>query len=373
MIIRLFHRLIILVACVLAMAVPALAMPQLLLDSRTGEVLFENEAGQPWHPASLTKLMTALVTFEAIKTGRVTLDTPVIISANALSAPPAKIGAPVGTAYRLEDALYLMIVKSANDIATAVAETIGGDEGRFVGEMNALANRLGMSATHYVNANGLDEPDQVTSARDLAVLAMTIRQFYPEYASMFATESVRLGKARLHSQNNLLTHFVGATGMKTGYICASGLNIVATAERNGRGLMAIVLGGTSGRERGEMAAQMFENGFSGALGGQGKIVTQIANKAVEPFDMRPYICGKEAKTYVAERKAEFPYGLEGEPSLLTDSVEARIYQVSSLGQLRDVPLPMPRPAYAPVARAVTPLVPMPLPRPAMRVGLRAGL
>lgn len=363
-------------------ALPAHAIPQLLIDMRTNEVLFEEDAGQPWHPASLTKLMTAFIAFEAIAEGRMSLNTPVIVSANALSAPPSKIGAPVGTAYTMEDALYLLIVKSANDIAIAIAETVSGSEPAFIAEMNAMAARLGMTATNYVNPNGLHNPGQITSARDLAVLALTIRLRHQQYAPMFATESVRLGEARLRSHNNLLTHFNGTTGMKTGYVCASGLNIVATVERQGRSLMAIVLGGSSGRERAELAAQMVQGALGGQFVGGGKGITQIANRAGAPVNMRPFICGAQAKEYVAGRVAAFPLGLEGQDSFLTDSVTPAIHRARSLGRLRNVPLPLPRPAWAPVASApkktepvaASPVLPpIPRPRPVVRANLRAGL
>lgn len=376
-----FKRLVAILMLAL-LAGPVSATPQLLVDMSTGEVLFEEDAGQPWHPASLTKLMTAYVTFEAIATGRVQLDTPVIVSAHALAAPPSKIGAPVGTAYTLEDALYLLIVKSANDIAIAIAETVSGSESRFVAEMNSEASALRMSATNFINPNGLHDPRQVTSARDLALLALNIRYRHPQYAPMFATQSVRLGKARLRSHNSLLTRFAGTTGMKTGYVCSSGLNIVATLERQGRKLMAIVLGGSSGRERGELAAQLFLRGLSRSGGPSGKIVTSVVNLDVAPFDMRPYVCGKQASAYVAERAEAFPLGLEGEPSYLTDNIEAKIYRVSSLGRLRNVPIPRPRPLWAPGPRvAVVPeseaapvdIIPLPRPRPRVRVVLKAGL
>lgn len=376
---RIFRNFTVFVIAVLFVS-PAFATPQLLIDMRTGEVLVEEDAGLPWHPASLTKLMTAYVTFEAIATGRVRLDTPVIISAHALEAPPSKIGAPVDTAFTLEDALYLLIVKSANDIAIAIAETVSGSEAQFVAEMNAEAVALRMSATHFINPNGLHDPLQVTSARDLALLALNIRHRHPQYAPMFATQSVRLGKARLRSHNSLLTRFAGTTGMKTGYVCASGLNLVATVEREGRQLMAVVLGGSSGRERGELAAQLFLRGLT-ETGGSGKLVTEVVNRDVPPFNMRPFICGKQAKAYVAKRAAEFPLGLEGEPTYLTDNIEARIYKVSSLGRVRNVPMPRPRPLWAPGPRlavieatpVATPIVPLPRPRPAVRLALRAGL
>lgn len=361
---------------VLALASPAWANPMLLLDTDTGAVLYEEDAGAPWHPASLTKLMTAFVAFQAIAEGRVALDTPVTISQHAWNQAPSKSGLKVGSALSMQDALYVMLVKSANDVAVAIAETVGGSEKTFVDEMNATAVKLGLTNTHYVNANGLHQEAQVTSARDLAVLALYIRQLYPQYLPIFATEAVKLGKANLETNNDLLTHFAGTTGMKTGFVCASGLNIVATAERNGRSLMAVVLGGSSARERGEMTAELFLRGFSGALPGTGKSILQVANVAGAPADMRSLLCGKQAKAYVAEREAAYPLGLKGKPSYLTDEIEGRIYSATDLGQLRDVPLPRPRPGYAgvqglsPVADiAAQPaanlgaIVPRPRPRP----------
>ncbi len=349
---------------------PASATPRLLVDMRSGEVLFAEDAGQPWYPASLTKLMTAFVTFEAISNGRVTLDTPVIMSKRALAEPPAKVGLPVDSAVTLKDALYLMIVKSANDVAVAIAETVSGSVENFVFEMNVTAKALGLSATHYANPNGLFDPRQVTSARDLAMLALNIRARHPEYDQMFATENVRIGKARLESQNNLLTHFAGTTGMKTGYVCSSGLNIVATTERGSRSLMAVVLGSASARERGEETGQLMLKGFSGQLRGTGQSVAALANSDVPPVDMRSLICGTEAKTYGAERKAAFPYGLEGEPTFLSDTVAPLSHSVSLLGRLRKVPLPRPRPLWAPEPPPLPELIiPLPRPRPFLRGSL----
>ncbi|MGJ8528909.1 D-alanyl-D-alanine carboxypeptidase family protein [Maritalea sp.] len=340
---------------------PVLATPQLLVDMRSGEVLYEEDAGVTWHPASLTKLMTAYVAFEAISSGNASLNTPVIMSENALKAPPSKMGFPVGTAVTLEDALYLLVVKSANDVAIAVAETIGGSEQKFINLMNAHARNLGMSNSFFVNPNGLHEPDQVTSARDLAILSIVIRNRYPQYDGIFNTRTVEFGKSKLASFNILLTKFRGTTGMKTGYVCSSGLNIVATAERNGRKLMAVVLGGSSSRERGELTALLLERGFSNRYPGTGKSVTRIANLAVPPVDMRPKICGKQANEYVAARKAAFPFGLEGEITYLGDSVAAKRVRVRTLGKLVNVDLPRPRPSYIFVPSVAQ--IALPKPRP----------
>lgn len=356
---------------VFALTAPAFAIPVLLVDMKTAQVLYANDAGQPWHPASLTKLMTAYVTFQAIANGRVSLDTPVIMTAEALKEPPAKVGTPVDTAFTLKDALYLMLVKSANDVAVAVAQTVSGSKSAFVEEMNATAQRMGLTATHYVDPNGLSDAGQVTSARDLAVLALNIRYQFPQYAEIFETHAVQLGKIKMRSENDLLTHFAGTTGMKTGYICESGLNIVATVDRDGRQLMAVVLGGASSRERGELTAEMFLRALEGKYQPSGQLVTQIANSDVPPMNMRPYVCGKDAKAYRAKRQEQFPMGLKGEPSYLTDDVNERIYQVSSLGRIRDVPVPRARPAWAPQPAVAQ--TPMPRPRPDGRAMLSAGL
>jgi D-alanyl-D-alanine carboxypeptidase len=329
---------------VLSAILPAWANPQLLVNTDNGEILFEEDAGLPWHPASLTKLMTAYVTFQAISDGRASLSTPVIVSRAAVNVAPSKSGLAVDSAISMEDALYILLVKSANDIAVAVAETVSGSQRRFVAEMNATAERLGLSATHYVNPHGLHDPDQVTSARDLAVLALAIRARFPQYLPIFATEEVVLGRVHLETNNDLLSKFAGTTGMKTGYVCSSGLNIVATVERGGAHFMAIVLGGSSARERGEMTAQMVLRALAGRYPPTGRSVTEIVNAVgTEPADMRPMLCGKNAADYVAQREAAFPFGLKGQPTGLTDDISGPVHVATNLGRLRDVPLPRPRP------------------------------
>lgn len=347
---RLIALALTLMACLAA--IPAAATPMLLVDMQTGEVLYDEDAGQPWHPASLTKLMTAYVAFAAIGQGRVSLDSHVTISKNAWNQAPSKSGLEVDSVITMKDALYILVVKSANDVAVAIAETVSGSVPAFVTEMNAMAAAMGLSATHYVNPHGLHDPAQVTSARDLAVLALYLRRDFPQFLPMFGTEKVTLGKAVLESNNGLLLHFAGTTGMKTGYVCASGLNIVATIERQGRSLLAVVLGGSSARERNEMTAELFLRGLSGALGGKGISVLQLTNRKSDPVNMRPRICGKESKAYVAEREAAFPLGLKGQPSYLTDEIVGAVYKATDLGRLRDVPLPRPRPNYAPMTTAL---------------------
>jgi len=330
---------------------PAQAIPLLLVDAQSGEVLYNEESGQPWHPASLTKLMTAYVAFAAIANGKVSLDTPVVISKNAWNQAPSKSGLEVGASISMQDALYILLVKSANDVAVAVAETVSGSVPAFVEEMNAMASAMGLTATHYVNPHGLHNEGQVTSARDLAVLALYIRRDYPQYLPIFATEAVTLNSHLLESNNSLLQHFAGTTGMKTGYVCASGLNIVATVNREGREMIAVVLGAQSPRERNELTAELLLRGLSGAAHGTGGSVVDVANIAAEPVNMRAQICGKEAKTYAKEREQAFSFGLKGKPSYLTDQIPGATYEATDLSKMRDVPLPRPRPTYVPVASA----------------------
>src|SRR5690606_991652 len=208
------------------------------------------------------KLMTAYVVFDQLKAGRLKLTSPVKVSAHALAQAPSKMGFKVGTVMNVDNALKMMIVKSANDIATAGAETVGGSEAGFVAMMNAEAERLGMTSTHFDNPNGLPDLQHVSTARDLAVLGRAVWTDFPEYREYFGIPAIKTGKHVLRSQNKLLEQYRGTTGMKTGFICASGYNMVASARRGGRTLIAVVLGATSSNARNETAARLLDQGFA---------------------------------------------------------------------------------------------------------------
>lgn len=344
------RRLVLALLLSLSGMLSAWANPLLVVDRSTLEVLYAQDAGKPWHPASLTKLMTAYVVFEELAKGTVTMDTPVKISRKAFNQAPSKSGLAIDSSVSLEDALYILIVKSANDIAVAIAETVAGTEAEFVTMMNNAAQRMGLTATHFVNAHGLHDPAQVSSARDLAIMSLYIEQSFPQYMPMFATGIVNLGKVKMESNNGLLEGFVGANGMKTGYVCASGLNIVATADRNGRRLLAVVLGGSSSRERNERAAGLFLDAFNGHLSTTGQTVLSLANSVgAAPVDMRSQICGKEAKAYAAAQEAAFPMGLKDQPSYLTADILPRAHTAIDLGRVRTgIALPRPRPPHSPM-------------------------
>ncbi len=246
----------------------ASAGPALLFEVSNGKVLFAEDADNHWHPASLTKLMTAYLVFQEIKSGRLSLTSKISCSAAANKEPPSKIGLPVGGELTVDKALQALVIKSANDVAVMLAEAVAGNEGAFVERMNATAKRLGMTRTTFVNANGLPADDQVTTARDLAKLSRAVLTDFPEYAHYWSMHHMRFGKNRLNSHNQLLKSVDGADGLKTGFTCDSGYNIVASATRDGRQLVAVVLGDATSAERNIRAASLLEYGFQQQAWGQ---------------------------------------------------------------------------------------------------------
>lgn len=253
--------LLIIAALMSVTGVPALAGPALLFEASNGKVLYAEDVDKKWHPASLTKIMTAYLAFKELKSGRLTLKSKIKCSEVAHKEQPSKIGLPVGAEINMNLALQSLIVKSANDVAVMVAEAISGSVPKFVARMNATAKELGMTQTNFVNPNGLPAVQQITSARDMALLSQAVAKDFPEYAHYWKQSSFRIGKKRLRSYNSLLRTFEGADGLKTGFICDSGFNVVASATRDGRRLMAVVLGEPSGRARSIRAASLLEHGF----------------------------------------------------------------------------------------------------------------
>ena len=268
-----------------------------VVDAASGAVLAEKNMFQAWYPASITKLMTAYVTFRAMREGRIGPDSPVKITQNAASRPPSKMGFKVGTVLTVDTALKIIIVKSANDIAVALGEAVGGgSEGRFVDMMNAEARRLGMVATHFENPHGLPDDAQVTSARDMAVLARALLAEFPEHRDLFRITALQLGKRTIRTHNHLLERFRGTDGMKTGFICNSGFNVVTTTTRNGRTLIAVVLGAYTSVERNEFAAKLLTEAFERPALRRGTLAT-LSPPAVAPapVSIRDYVCGAKRK------------------------------------------------------------------------------
>jgi D-alanyl-D-alanine carboxypeptidase len=253
---------------------PASAGPVLVVDASSGAVLVSEDAGRAWHPASTTKMMTLYVALKAIKARQIGLETAIPASKLAASQRPVKVHIKAGQEITLDNAMKIMMVKSANDIAYVIAEGVGGSVETFVAMMNAEARRLGMSSSRFVNPNGWHHPDQQTSARDLAVLAMTLMREFPEYAGYWGIGAVQLGRTTLNNTNGLMGRYAGASGFKTGFVCASGFNVVATASQGGRTLIAVVMGAMSGAERTIRASQLLDEGFS-KWGGTGYSLASI--------------------------------------------------------------------------------------------------
>jgi D-alanyl-D-alanine carboxypeptidase len=290
----LFAILVIFSASSLSVAAAADGPATILIDVETGKVLSSNQSDALWYPASLTKMMTAYVTFQALKAGTLKPTSAVKVSAHALAQAPAKMGFKVGTILNVDNALKMMLVKSANDIAVAVAETVGGSEPKFAAKMNSAAVSLGMASTHYDNANGLPDSGQLTTARDLAVLARALLTEFPQYRDYFGIPAIKAGKRILRSQNALLERYRGTVGMKTGFICSSGYNLVAAAKRGGRTLVAVVLGAASANERNETAARLLDEGFANwFVGTKPDLAAFQSNQSLgTPADLRDLICSK---------------------------------------------------------------------------------
>jgi|HubBroStandDraft_6_1064221.scaffolds.fasta_scaffold145371_1 D-alanyl-D-alanine carboxypeptidase len=276
-------------AAVLALgAASAQATPYLVVDADSDQVLMQNEATAPWYPASLTKLMTVYVALDAVRTGKLTLDTPLIMSARAARMPPSKMGFRPGTQVTLDNALKMLMVKSPNDVAVMVAEGVSGSVEAFADDMNADAQRLGMHESHFVNPNGLHNPDHVSSARDMAIVARALLREFPDHADLFSIGALQLGRQYIPNHNGLLGRYPGADGMKTGFTCPAGFNVVASANHGGRRLIVVVLGAPSARLRNQEAADLFDRGF--ASGGGAGSPESLPSGSGAARNMRADVC-----------------------------------------------------------------------------------
>lgn len=221
----------------------------IVVETNSGKILYQSASTAPRYPASLTKMMTLYLLFEALDSGRLTASTRIPVSAYAASRPPAKLGFKPGQSIDVQTAILALCVKSANDVATAVAEYLGGSEEQFATMMTAKAHKLGMRATTFRNASGLPDPEQITTARDMAALAAALRQRFPHHYHYFANRSFSYNSKTIRGHNDLLGRVNGVDGLKTGYIRASGFNLATSVSRGGRRVVAIVMGGASAKAR----------------------------------------------------------------------------------------------------------------------------
>jgi D-alanyl-D-alanine carboxypeptidase len=267
--------------------------PALVVDVDSGRVLHAERATDPWFPASITKLMTTYVALDMVRSNRASMDQLLSVSEEAAKLPPSKMAFKPGTQIRLDNALKIIMVKSANDIAATIAENLGGSIEAYAGMMNDAAKRLGMRESRFVNPHGLPDDRQQTSARDMAILARALLREFPQYEWLFEIGAIQYGRRIMRNHNGLIGRYPGADGMKTGFICAAGFNVVASAKRDGRRLITVILGSSSANERTMTAADLFDRGFAS----QGSFFNPTlealpASMQQAPPNMRAVICDR---------------------------------------------------------------------------------
>lgn len=346
---RLQGHVLVLLVLSLFLVAPARALepPVLVFEPATGQVLKAENADALWYPASLTKLMTAYLVFDAIAAGRTSLQDTVTMSAAAARMPPSRFSGRPGTTFSVHEGLLLLVVKSANDVAHALAEHVAGSHDAFVRRMNAKARQLGMTRTHFVNPHGLHSPDQVTTARDMARLVTALLRNHGKYAPLFRVDRVTIAGREFASHNKLLGRYQGADGLKTGYVCSAGWNMIASATRNGRRLVAITLGNMNARDRADTAAALLDEAFAS----WGLVRPTLADLPVQgassrPLDMRPTVCRKTPQMAVAGPVPSFlaaSQGDSGDGETFADVAASAGDPASDTGE--GAPLPPRRPLF----------------------------
>ena len=294
--------LLLVVGLALANPTPVLANSKyaaVVVNAYTGKVLFARNADAQRYPASLTKMMTLYMLFEALERGDLTLNTEMTVSARAAGQAPSKIGLKAGAKIRVEDAIKALVVKSANDIATVVSEHLGGTEVKFAQMMTARARQLGMMSTRFANASGLPNSNQITSARDMATLGRRLIEDFPQYYPYFGTTTFSYKGQTYKGHNEVLKKYSGADGIKTGYIRASGFNLVTSVRRNGYHLIGVVLGGLSTKSRDAHMMEILDEQFVriAADPSLGRRYAYIPNPQPKPGTSGPMIA-------IAPRNAE---------------------------------------------------------------------
>lgn len=234
----------------------------IVIDADDGTVLLEQDATQAWYPASLTKVMTLYLAFHALRSGQLQINEPLTVSSHAASQPKSHLGLRFGEHLSTEDAILATIMRSANDAAVVLAERIGGSEENFARMMTAKAKTIGMSSSNFVNATGLPHDLQITTPRDMALLAMHLQRDFPEYYQYFGNHSFNYKGQTLKGINAFTAKYPGAEGLKTGFTCGSGYNLLAAAKQNGRRLIGVVLGGMSSQQRYQLMYNIMDEGFS---------------------------------------------------------------------------------------------------------------
>ena len=278
----------------LCVSFPAHAVVSTLVaDVQSGYVLHAKNADKHQYPASLTKVMTLYITFDAIEKGLIKMDDLLPVSKHAARQPKSKLGLKEGSVISVKDAILALIVKSANDAAVVLAEGLAPSEEAFAEMMTRFSKDLGLTDTTFKNASGLHNPEQVSSARDMAVLAIAMINHFPQYYPLFSTKSFKFNGKTYYSHNGILLYYKGAEGFKTGFISAVGYNVVSTAKRDGRTLVGVVIGENSAQKRDKEMKKLLDTGFAKAK----KKQTELAAHGENPFIKKAVISRKNRDYY----------------------------------------------------------------------------
>ena len=278
----------------------------IIIDADNGSVLHEENATHSWYPASLTKVMTLYMAFDALQAGQIHLYDTLQASRHAALQPNSKLGLRQGETLTVQDAILALITRSANDAAVVLAEHLGGTEENFAVKMTSKAHSLGMYDTHFMNATGLPHQWQVTTSRDMAMLAWKTQRNFPDYYPYFATHTFNFKGRELHGINKFTASYPGAEGMKTGFTCGSGYNLISTASQNGKHLIGVILGGMTSPERYQLMINMMNDGFANRFNPYP--VKNISTMATSSAGTPPYQlgCGNAAPTIIGSNNNDTP-------------------------------------------------------------------
>lgn len=333
----------------------------LVIDGETGKALYSRNSDALRHPASLTKMMTLYLLFEQLKSGQMTLDTPLCTSEHAAIQAPTKLNLRPGTCISADTAIKAIVVLSANDVAVVIAEAIGGTEGHFAELMTARARAMGMTHTYYHNASGLPDPLQITSAGDLSILARHLAYDFPQYFHYFSTYSFDYRGITHFTHDNLIGRYQGADGIKTGYTGASGFNLVSSVVRNGVHIIGVVMGGTTARRRDNEMMRLLDDTFA-QIGRNPQMVARANvpwQTLAENNQARPVIAGFQfgnTARPVAPPPVQMTRAAPGAPATGDDeeAAESRADPVYDSVQAGTTSLPPAPPAPSPAALAKAP-------------------
>ena len=300
----------------------------IVIDAESGEVIHETEAAQKWYPASLTKVMTLYMTFAALEAGKLHLDDMLTVSHHAAIQPKSRLGLRKGQKISVEHAIMAVATRSANDAAVTLAEHLGGSESHFGHLMTQQAHHMGMSSSSFVNASGLPDEHQISSARDLAILSSALIKHYPEYYRIFSSTEFHYKGQVLPNTNRILKTYPDADGLKTGFTCGSGYNLIASAKRNGHRLVGVLLGAHSSGERFEQMGNLLDVGFEKkAAGISNTHVSQLHDDDLSPppFQLASNRCAGSAVQMGADSDAGDVEPIRIHPNASHPRIEQAIY------------------------------------------------